>query len=102
MLAGLKGSRRNELAQVHGQAHVVLGVGAAVGLLADEEGQEIVLDKEEDLAGLPESLRSSMKTAADAVWGFLVQREIMGLRDRAAIIAHYGIPKEVLARLGAR
>jgi len=43
-----------------------------------------------------------LKTAADAVWGFLVQREIMGLRDRAAIIAHYGIPKEVLARLGAR
>ena len=33
--------------------------------LADEEGQEIVLDKEEDLAGLPDSLRASMKAAAD-------------------------------------
>lgn len=43
-----------------------------------------------------------LKAACDAVWGFLVQREIMGLRDRAAIIAHYGIPREVLARLGAR
>ena len=43
-----------------------------------------------------------LKAAADAVWGFLVQREIMGLRDRAAIIAHYGIPREVLVRLGAR
>lgn len=40
--------------------------------------------------------------AADAVWGFLVQREIMGLRDRAAIVAHYGIPREVLVRIGAR
>ena len=34
--------------------------------LADEEGQEIVLDKEADLAGLPESLRASMKSAAEA------------------------------------
>jgi peptidyl-dipeptidase Dcp len=34
-------------------------------VLADEEGQQIVLDKEDDLAGLPESLRGSMKTAAE-------------------------------------
>jgi hypothetical protein len=43
-----------------------------------------------------------LKAAADAVWGFLVQREVMGLRDRAAVIAQYGIPREVLVRLGAR
>ena len=43
-----------------------------------------------------------LKTAADAVWSFLVQREVMGLRDRAAVVAQYGIPREVLARLGAR
>lgn len=42
-----------------------------------------------------------LKAAADAVWGFLVQREVMGLRDRAAVIAQYSIPREVLARLGA-
>ncbi|MCR5879013.1 DUF6665 family protein [Phenylobacterium sp. J367] len=40
--------------------------------------------------------------AADAVWGFLVQREVLGLRDRAAIVAQYGIPAEVLNRIGAR
>src|SRR5690349_9033231 len=44
----------------------------------------------------------ALKAAADAVWGFLVQREVMGLRDRAAVIAHYGIPREVLVRIGAR
>jgi hypothetical protein len=43
-----------------------------------------------------------LKDAADAVWGFLVQREVMGLRDRNQVIAQYAIPKEVLARLGAR
>ena len=40
--------------------------------------------------------------AAEAVWFFLIQRELMGLRDRAAVIAHYGIPREVLNRIGAR
>ena len=43
-----------------------------------------------------------LAAAADAVWCFLVQREVMGLRDRTAIVAEYRIPKEVLARLGAR
>jgi hypothetical protein len=43
-----------------------------------------------------------LKAAADAVWCFLVQREVMGLRDRAQIVADYQIPREVMARLGAR
>jgi hypothetical protein len=43
-----------------------------------------------------------VKAAADAVWGFLVQREVMGLRDRGAVVAQYGIPREVMARIGAR
>ena len=43
-----------------------------------------------------------VKVAADAVWGLLVQREVLGLRDRAAIIAEYGIPREVMVRIGAR
>ncbi len=43
-----------------------------------------------------------MNAAADAVWGFLVQREIMGLRDRTAIVEQYGIPREIMARIGAR
>ena len=40
--------------------------------------------------------------AADAAWCFFVQREVMGLRDRAAVIAQYEIPREVLVRIGAR
>ncbi len=34
-------------------------------VLADEEGEQIVLEKEDELAGLPESLRASMKNAAE-------------------------------------
>jgi hypothetical protein len=43
-----------------------------------------------------------LKAAADAAWCFFVQREVLGLRDRAAIVAQYDIPREVLARIGAR
>jgi hypothetical protein len=42
-----------------------------------------------------------LDAAADAVWGFLVQRELVGLRDRDAVIAHYQIPREVLNRGGS-
>lgn len=48
-----------------------------------------------------EGRAEALRLAADAVWGFFVQREVLGLRDRKAIIAQYGIPREVLARLGA-
>jgi hypothetical protein len=43
-----------------------------------------------------------LKKAADAVWCFFVQREVMGLRDRAQIVADYQIPREVMVRLGIR
>ena len=50
------------------------------------------------------ALRSEIaqEQAADAIWCFVVQREVMGLRDRARIVADYQIPREVMVRLGAR
>ena len=49
-----------------------------------------------------EGRAEALKKAADAVWCFFVQREVMGLRDRAQIVADYQIPREVMVRLGAR
>ena len=43
-----------------------------------------------------------LKAAADAVWSFFVQREVLGLRDQGPAIRHYNIPRAVLVRLGAR
>jgi hypothetical protein len=40
--------------------------------------------------------------AADAAWTFFVQREACGLFDQDQAIADYEIPREVLARVGAR
>ncbi len=58
------------------------------------------------LAGLrdgdPADREALLKAAAGAVWTFFVQREACGFRDQKGVIAHYAIPKAVLARLGAR
>jgi hypothetical protein len=47
--------------------------------------------------GRPEALRA----AARAVHAYFIQREACGLRRHADVIREYGIPGEVLARLGA-
>jgi hypothetical protein len=49
-----------------------------------------------------EGREAALKAATDAVWCFFVQRDVMGLRDRAQIIRDYAIPREVLNRLGVR
>ena len=43
----------------------------------------------------------ALNAAGDAVWAFLVQRELCGLRDHRLIIREMGIPDIVLKRLGA-
>jgi hypothetical protein len=55
-------------------------------------------------AAMPEAAERPqlLRAAADAVYGFFIQREIAGMRDHRAVIAHYRIPREVLTRLGAR
>lgn len=43
-----------------------------------------------------------MYAAADCVWRYFVHREACGMREHADVIAEYGIPRQVLARVGAR
>ena len=71
---------------------------ASLGLAGRKVEKALAALREHEGEGRAEVL----KAAADAVWGFLVQREIMGLRDRTAIVAEYGIPREVMNRIGAR
>ena len=42
-----------------------------------------------------------VREAAQAVWAFLVQRELCGLRDERQVVREMRIPGEVLNRLGA-
>lgn len=46
--------------------------------------------------------RKLLKEATDAVYAWFVQRELCGLRRHDAVIKELGIPREVLARLGAK
>jgi hypothetical protein len=48
-------------------------------------------------AGMRDAL---LADAADAVWAYFIQRELIGLRNTAQAIRDYAIPREVLARLG--
>ena len=43
-----------------------------------------------------------LQQAADAVYGYFIQRELLGFARHDDAIAHYGIPGAVLARLGSR
>ena len=52
--------------------------------------------------GSADERRILLKAAARAVWKYIVQREACGMRDHREAIRLYGIPGEVLARLGAR
>ena len=38
--------------------------------------------------------------AADLVWAFMIQRELCGFRNWDAVVRDYGIPREVLNRVG--
>jgi hypothetical protein len=40
--------------------------------------------------------------AGTTLWHFVVQREACGLRDGSQIFRLYGVPAEVVARMGAR
>jgi hypothetical protein len=41
-----------------------------------------------------------LKAAVQATWGYLVQRELCGMTDPEPAIEFYGVPGEVLRRLG--
>lgn len=43
-----------------------------------------------------------LKAAAEAVYAYFVQRELCGLKRHDDVIREYGIPREVLVRLGAK
>ncbi len=43
-----------------------------------------------------------LRTAADAVWSYMVQREAAGLYDHRAALEHFAVPPEVMARVGVR
>lgn len=96
-------------------ASAVPGGGAATGLFAPLD-HEIAAEKASSLGRAGDKVEKALarlraaeaherplflKAAADAVYGYFIQRELCGLRRHNDAIRDYGIPAEVLARLGA-
>jgi len=53
-------------------------------------------------AGHDSRRKALLQEAADAVHAFFIQRELCGLSRHDAAIGELGVPREVLARLGAK
>jgi hypothetical protein len=52
--------------------------------------------------GDAEERAALVRKTAEAVYAWFIQRELCGLRRHDSLIREYAIPKEVLARLGAK
>ena len=66
-----------------------------------EKAMEALRAFDAEARGTAEERLDLVRDAAKKVWAFFVQRELCGLRDQKEIIRFYGIPGEVLVRLGA-
>ena len=62
---------------------------------------EAALAKLETARASGNALSDALDDAADAAWALFIQRELCGLRRQADAVRLYGIPKDVMARLGA-
>jgi hypothetical protein len=63
---------------------------------------EQYLGRLRDYEGDAEGRAALLKKTAEAVYAWFIQRELCGLRRHDSLIRDYAIPKEVLARLGAK
>jgi hypothetical protein len=73
---------------------------AALGRSGEKVEQTLARLKALD-RGAPERT-ATLKEAAEAVYVYFIQRELCGMRRHHDVIREYGIPNEVLVRLGAK
>ena len=62
---------------------------------------ELCLERLRSHEGDDERRAALLRDAVAAVYAYFVQRELCGFRRHHDVIRDYGIPKEVLVRLGA-
>jgi hypothetical protein len=75
---------------------------SALGRQGRSVEQTLSALKTAEESGVPPVERERLvDAAAQAVWALFVQRDICGLRNTREVIQRYGIPDNVLARLGA-
>ena len=76
----------------------------ALGRIATRMEQSIAdlraFDEEQPPEGV--TRQDLLEIAAESVWFYVVQREIMGWSDHEEALRFYGVPAEVIARMGPR
>lgn len=80
--------------------HEIMAEKAAALGRAGDRAAECLRALRECEAGTP-GRADALRTAAQAVHAWFIQREICGLRRHQDVIRELAIPREVLARLGA-
>ena len=91
----------------------LLDAAAAAGVTTVNDHRAIRLARDKAVAavraraaGIPfpktwfASRSALLDQAAERVWAFMIQRELCGLRFWEAVVKEYGIPREVLNRVG--
>ena len=71
------------------------GLEAALAALRDFDAQP-----HQWSADRKQQRRALVAQAGHALWMFVVQREVLGLRDARQIMRDYAVPPEVLSRVG--
>lgn len=74
----------------------------SLGSIGTQVEQALARLKAFDAQDAPDAARRGelLDAAADKVWAFMIQRELCGLRHWDAVVKSYGIPREVLNRMG--
>lgn len=80
--------------------HEVLGEKAATLGRAGERVEKTLKRLAVEAADSPRR-PELLRDAAEAVYAYFIQRELCGMRRHQDVIREYGIPAEVLVRLGA-
>ena len=70
---------------------------AAHDLTAAERGS----DKAPGRSAVTKTRERLVRDASNALWCFIIQREVCGLRDQRLILREYRVPVEVINRMGA-
>lgn len=83
--------------------HEILGEMASSLGHAGRKVEQALAKLAEDEAGLEGEARERLlRAVAATVHAYLIQRELCGMRRHDDVIREMGIPRRVLARLGAR
>lgn len=74
----------------------------AAGLARTGRTVETALASLKEVDAADPARAAALRAAAGAVYSYFIQRELCGFGDHRSAIELYAIPREVLARVGAR